>query len=442
MIRHTRRMDPAASTTAPTSAPVPAPSINPGKALVLAIVLGIAGATAGQFFLIITDAVRHAYFTSLPASLGFETPPWWYVILGLLVSAGVIVLARRLPGATGGSPLTGFHFNDPLRVVPGVLLAAFATLILGASLGPEAPTIVIGTTVGALLLRKGSPTLISLGMFLAGMAAIGSIFGNPFVAAFMVLEFIVIGMAPKELAMPAFVALGAGYLVQVGWAALPGLGIHPLSVPGLPEYSQLHAGDLIAGFVLAIIVAVACLLTRGLGEKCAEAAQARPALTVTCAALAIGVVAVVAANVFGINYDELLYSGQSGIPIVVGETSLGVIVVILIARLLIYGMSLGSGFRGGPIFPACFAGVAFGVGLHLLIPSVSVSPMAAVGIAAASAVMTGLPFTSGLLGMLLIGGAGVAIAPFAIVGAVVGAIVRQSATRATTRKSGASAVAS
>jgi H+/Cl- antiporter ClcA len=422
-------MDSAASTTAPTPAPVPAPSINPGKALALAIVLGIAGATAGQFFLIITDAVRHAYFTSLPSALGFDTPPWWYVILGLLVSAGVIVLARRLPGATGSSPLTGFHFNDPLRIVPGVLLAAFATLILGASLGPEAPTIVIGTTVGALLLRKGSPTLVSLGMFLAGMAAIGSIFGNPFVAAFMVLEFIVIGMAPKELAMPAFVALGAGYLVQVGWAAIPGFGIHPLSVPGLPEYSQLHAGDLLAGFVLAIVVAVACLLTRGLGQKCAQVASAHPNITVAGAALVIGIVASVAAVGFGVNYEEILYSGQSGIPLVVGETSLGVIVVILIARLLIYGMSLGSGFRGGPIFPACFAGVAFGVALHLLIPSVSVSPMAAVGIAAASAVMTGLPFTSGLLGMLLIGGAGVAIAPFAIVGAVVGAITRQIATR-------------
>jgi len=431
-------MDSAASTTSPTPAPAPAPTISPGKALALAIVLGIAGATAGQFFLIITDAVRHAYFTSLPASLGFDAPPWWYVIIGLLVSAGVIVLARRLPGTTGLSPLTGFHFNDPLRIVPGVLLAAFATLILGASLGPEAPTIVIGTTVGALLLRKGSPTLVSLGMFLAGMAAIGSIFGNPFVAAFMVLEFIVIGMAPKELAMPAFVALGAGYLVQVGWAAIPGFGIHPLSVPGLPEYSELQAGDLLAGLVLAIIVAVACLLTRGLGQKCAQASQAHPNVTIVSAALVIGIIAVIAANVFGVNYEEILYSGQSGIPIVIGETSLGVIVVILIARLLIYGMSLGSGFRGGPIFPACFAGVAFGVALHLLIPSVSVSPMAAVGIAAASAVMTGLPFTSGLLGMLLVGGAGVAIAPFAIVGAVVGALVRQASARLSARNTGAS----
>ena len=426
-------MDTSINTTAPTAS-----SINPGKALGLAIMLGVLGATAGQFFLFITDELRHAYFSSLPSALGFDAPPWWYVILGLLVSAAIIVFARRLPGATGQSPLTGFHFNDPLRIVPGVLVAALATLILGASLGPEAPTIVIGTSVGAILLRKSNPTVISLAMFLAGIAAIGSIFGNPFVAAFMVLEFIVMGMAPKELALPAFVALGAGYLVQVGWATIPGFGIHPLSVPGLPEYTVLHAGDLLAGLVLAIVVAVACLLTRGLGQQCARAAQARPGVTVFAAALAIGIIAVIAANVFGVNYDELLYSGQSGIPIVVAETSLGTVVVIVIARLLIYGMSLGSGFRGGPIFPACFAGVAFGVGFHLLLPEVSVSPMAAVGIAAASAVMTGMTFTSGVLGMLLIGGAGVAIAPFAIVGAVVGALVRQASARLSARNTGAS----
>jgi ABC-type branched-subunit amino acid transport system permease subunit len=39
--------------------------------------------------------------------------------------------------------------------------------------------------------------------------------------------------------------------------------------------------------------------------------------------------------------------------------------------------------------------------------------------------MLRLPFTSGMLAMLLIGGAGTAIAPFAIIGAVVGFIIRQ-----------------
>jgi hypothetical protein len=39
--------------------------------------------------------------------------------------------------------------------------------------------------------------------------------------------------------------------------------------------------------------------------------------------------------------------------------------------------------------------------------------------------MTRLPFTSGLLAMLLVASAGVQIAPFAIVGAVIGFAARQ-----------------
>jgi hypothetical protein len=65
----------------------------------------------------------------------------------------------------------------------------------------------------------------------------------------------------------------------------------------------------------------------------------------------------------------------------------------------------------------------------LIFPEVSVSALAAAGIAAGSAAMIKLPATSALLGLLLISGAGAAIAPFAILGAVVGLIVRLIAER-------------
>jgi H+/Cl- antiporter ClcA len=406
----------------------------------LAAGVGLVGATAGQFFLLAIDRVREFILDTLPEAIGFDSPPWWYLSLGLILSAVIVLAARRLPGATGRGPLTGFHFDDPLRTVPGVLIAAAATLLLGASLGPEAPTIVVGTTIGALLLRRGSPTTTQLAMFIGGIAAIGSIFGNPFIAAFMVLEFVVVGMAPRVLALPAFVALGSGYLAQVGWNSVPGLGVPSLSVPGLPQYATLQGGDLLVGLVLAVVVALLTLLTRSLGNGWDRLAQQRPALTLLAGAVVTAVVASVAILGFGVDVQTVLYSGQSGIPLVIAETSLATVIVILIARLLVYSTALGSGFRGGPIFPACFLGVTFGVAVHLLLPHVAVSPMAAVGIAAASAAMTGLTFTSGALSMLLIGGAGLAIAPFAIVGAVVGGIVRQVVTsRQVATKAAASA---
>ena len=79
--------------------------------------------------------------------------------------------------------------------------------------------------------------------------------------------------------------------------------------------------------------------------------------------------------------------------------------------------------------PGRFVGGGGAVGGALLFPDVSVSGLAAAGIAAAAAAMIKLPATSALLGALLIGGTGGAIAPFAIAGAVIGLGIRLAADR-------------
>jgi len=61
----------------------------------------------------------------------------------------------------------------------------------------------------------------------------------------------------------------------------------------------------------------------------------------------------------------------------------------------------------------------------LIFSGTPVSPLAAAGIAAAATAIIRLPFTSAMLALLLIGGAGMDVAPFAIIGAVVGFAVRQ-----------------
>lgn len=394
--------------------------------LVLAGVIGVLGASVAQGFLYGIDELQHLYLHTLPEALGWDGPSGWQITLGLLVSAGLIVVAQKLPGNSGKSPLTGFHFDTPLRSVPGILLAAAATLIFGASLGPEAPLIIVGSSVAAIIMRKSNPTVLQLAMFLGGIAAIGSIFGNPFVTAFMILEFVALGVANKAVLMPAFVALGGGYLVQVGWGSWLGLGLHSLSVPGLPNYEHLEPGDLVVGLAVAVVTALLVGVTRGLGERINATATNHAQATITVAALATAGIAVAAVSWFGVDYEQILYSGQSAMPSLIAETSVATIIAIVVGKLLVYGIALGSGFRGGPIFPATYIGVAFGVLAALLITGVCASPLTAAGIAAASTVMTRLPFTSALLAMLLVGGAGTAIAPFAILGAVAGFVVRQA----------------
>lgn len=397
------------------------------RSFILAIIIGLVAASVASLFLWIVDGGQKLVYETLPENFGWDAIPGWWVLLLLLVGAGFVFLSRRLPGHTGGSPLSGFHFTNPISWAPAILIAAFGTLVFGASLGPEGPLIVLGSAVAAILVKRSkSEDITKLAMLLGGMAAIGTIFGNPFVAAFMLLEFAAMGALPVAALVPAFVSLGAGYVTLVGWGSWTGFGVHVLSVPGLPAYDTLEPDDLIAGLLVALVVAVLAALARELGERTDLLGAKRPTVVLFAAAVITAAVAWGVVTIFDVSYNQILFSGQSGMATLIAQTSAGAVAAIVIGKLIVYGIALGGGFRGGPVFPATFIGVGFGVLASLVFTNLSVSAMAAVGIAAAATVMLRLPFTSGMLAMLLVGGAGAAIAPFAIIGAVVGFIVRQA----------------
>jgi len=394
-------------------------------ALGLAIVLGILGALGASVFIFVMDEAQKWIWEDLPAALGFDGLPMWWVALMLLIGACVVALAWRLPGATGNGPLTGFHFDTPAINAPSILLAALGSLIFGFVLGPEAPLIIMGTTIGALLMRGRAPQLVQMGMLLGGAAAIGAIFGNPFVMAFMLLEFAALGVLPAIALVPSLVALGSGYLVQIGVGPWSGIGTHSLAVPGLPTYDNLSVRDLIFGLVIAVVASIAAAIARELGERVAQLAAKHRGFVLFAVALLTAALAIAVTEITGVDVGFVLFSGQSDMTSLIAETSILTVVLVLIAKTLAYGMALGGGYRGGPIFPATFLGVAVGVLSSLVFPEISVTAMAATGIAATATVMLRLPFTSALLAMVLLSSSGAAVAPFAIMGAVVGFGVRQ-----------------
>jgi H+/Cl- antiporter ClcA len=132
---------------------------------------------------------------------------------------------------------------------------------------------------------------------------------------------------------------------------------------------------------------------------------------------------VIASNGFGLPANQVLFNGASGIPTLLTQTSIVTVLVIMACKLIAYSAALGGGFRGGPIFPATFLGVAAGV-LASLVFGVSVTAMAAAGIAGVAAAMMKLPATSALLATLLLMSSIQTAAPFAIYGAVIGFLIR------------------
>ena len=110
--------------------------------------------------------------------------------------------------------------------------------------------------------------------------------------------------------------------------------------------------------------------------------------------LAIGLLAELGGQL-GADPMDILFSGQASLNAVT-SSSTKIVLVLLVAKLLAYAVSLGCGFRGGPVFPAIFLGVAL-ASLTVVVFDVSPTLAIAVGAAAGTAAQTRLLITPVLL---------------------------------------------
>jgi chloride channel protein, CIC family len=380
--------------------------------------IGIPAALVAALFLALVHDLEHWLWHDLPDSLGHPSPPWFLVVGLPVVGALLVVIARALlPGDGGHEPLEGLATAPtPVSHGPGVALAALGTLSFGAVLGPEAPIVALGSVVGvaagriASVGQRGSAVLSGAGEF----SAISALFGGPIVAGMLLVEGgVAMGAALLPLLLPGLVAAAIGYLVFIGFGSWGGLETQGLVVPNLPLYDGVHVGDLTVGIVVGLLAAVIVAAVRRLGTAVDGRGErlGMPALLLG-GALAVGLLAE-AAEVLGADPLDVLFSGQASIPAVVGEDSTKIIIVLLVAKFLAYGVSLGCGFRGGPIFPAIFLGIALA---SLTIVWFDVSPTLAVsvGTAAGMAAQTRLIVTPVLLSTLLVGSQGLDTAPAAV----------------------------
>ena len=221
------------------------------------------------------------------------------------------------------------------------------------------------------------------------------------------------GAALLPVLLPGFVAAAIGYVVFIGFGSWGGLDTQGLVVPNLPLYDGVHVGDLTIGIIVGLLAAAIVTAVRRLGTEVDGRADrlGMPALLLG-GALAVGLLAELA-DVLGADPLDVLFSGQASIPAVIGEDSTKIIVVIVVAKFLAYGVSLGCGFRGGPIFPAIFLGIAL-ASLTVVWFDVSPTLAVAVGTAAGMAAQTRLIVTPVILASLLVGSQGLDTVPAAV----------------------------
>jgi H+/Cl- antiporter ClcA len=397
--------------------------------LVLAAIIGVPVSAAAYFFLALVAKLQVWIFTDLPKDVGFHSEPLWWPIPPLVL-AGVLVslTIRYLPGTGGHSPADGLKVGGgpaaPIEL-PGIVLAAFATLCLGVVLGPEAPLIALGGGLGVLairLVKRDAPARTQAVVAAAGsFAAISTLFGSPLLGAFLLMEASGIAGAMLELVLvPGLLAAGVGSLIFLGLDHLTGLGTFSLAIPGLPHVGSPTGAEFLWALAIGLMAALAGSGIRWLGLFLRSHVERRMLLLTPVVGLAVAGLAIAYAAGTGKGSSEVLFSGQSALgPLITHSASytVGALLLLLVCKGLAYGASL-SGFRGGPTFPALFLGAAGGMALSHL-PGLPLIYGVAMGIGAMCAVMLRLPMTSVLLATLLLSSDGLQVMPLAIVAVVV-----------------------
>ena len=388
--------------------------------LVASSVIGVIVSLVSWAFLELTHFIQDWTYVDLPQSLGYATAPQWWplpvlAIAGLLIAFAVV----KLPGHGGHEPTGGLETAEPMTPsqLPGVVLAAAATIGLGLVLGPEAPLIAIGSGVALFLAGLSPRTIPDQGKLILGaaasFAALATIFGSPIVGAVIIIEAAGLGGPTLPVVLlPGLLAAGFGSLAFVGIGSLTGLSTEAYTLPPLvlPAYPTPHLSDFLWTIPLALVAACVVFMITQLARRTEGVVAPRPFIFYPAAAVLVGVIAVVFSEITGESEVAVLFSGENALSSVIdqaGTISVGTLALLVLCKALAWAISMGAA-RGGPTFPAILLGTVGGL-LAMRLPGFAEAPAIGVLVGAAVVSVLQLPLSSILLALLITqSGAGVA----------------------------------
>jgi len=285
-------------------------------------------------------------------------------------------------------------------------IAAAVSLGTGASLGPEGPSVEIGSNVGVFLGKVLQVSQERQRLLLGAGAAAGFAagFNAPIAGVFFALE-VVLGttFATSSVSVVLLSAVVAALISQIGLGGQPAF-----TLPSYEVRSPLELPLYLGLGLLASLVSIAYTQAIQLSQQFFQGKingfgsmeKIPPGLRSVLGGACIGAVALIFPQVLGIGYETIeamLRDVQFSLPLLMS---------LLIAKLLITALSLGSGFVGGLFAPAMFLGASLGaaygktLGLFPLFISANIAAppaYAMVGMAAVLAASVRAPLTAILL---------------------------------------------
>jgi len=349
------------------------PDVTPRKLLLLAVPAILVGVLSALILWMLdraADALSNVIWDTLPDALSIDPNGWWIILVLTITGVAVGIALQVLPGHGGPDSATTELVGAPLplRSLPGLAVVTLIGLAGGVSLGPENPIIAINTAIMVAIFARLIPQVpAQVSMLLAAAATIGALFGTPVAAALVFTGLVAAVRTGGSLWDKLFLPLAA--------AGAASITMHLLGAPpfafDMPAYGPAQAFDILTGVLVACAVTVVGLAALAVFPFVYRTLHAlrHPIIICTVGGLILGILGFIGGPITmfkGLTQmGELLQD-----PGQYDAGQLAVIAGIKIVALLVAASAL---FRGGRVFPATFIGVALGLLVSTLFPSLPMS---------------------------------------------------------------------
>jgi H+/Cl- antiporter ClcA len=370
------------------------------KLTAVAIPVGVAVALLALGLLDLIGLITHLVYTGTLAT-GIDPPDTsvlggWSILVpvagGLIVGLMARVGSERIrghgiPEAMETILLRGSRMEPRLAVLKPISSAV--SIGTGGPFGAEGPIIVSGGAVGSIVGQLLHLTAAERRTLLVAGAAGGmtAVFATPVAAVLLAVELLLFEWRPRSMIPVALAACAAEAIREV-------LAHHGL-LRAAPLFATTQHGQLGAAVSGgAILIGIACGGLAWVMTRCVYGAEDLfgrlplhwswwPAL----GGIVVGVGGLIDPRALGVGYDTI---GAE----LAGRLTLDTLLVLLIVKLVIWSVALGSNTSGGILAPLLMLGAALGGLLGAVLPGAGEGTWALLGMAAALAGVTRSPFTS------------------------------------------------
>ncbi len=344
------------------------------RLIVDTVLLGVVGALSAQVFMFMLHAAQAFFLTWLA---GYQPPglpdeggvlrqaigphglwliPVATTLGGLLSGILVYSLAPEAEGHGTDTAVKAFHRAKGFirgRVPPLKMVASAITIGSGGAAGREGPTALISAGIGSVYagLTHRSDEEQRL-LVLIGMAAgLSAIFRSPIGTALFAIEVLYSDMEFEASAL-LYTMLGSvvAYAINglfVGWQPLFQVP-SGLPVPGFFDYLWY----IVLGLAAGVVATVLPMLFYGLRDAF-HALPIPPHVKPAIGGLGVGLLAVALPQVLGGGYGWI----QEAID---GRLALQLLLLLVLAKMLAFALTVSSGGSGGVFAPSLFVGAMLG----------------------------------------------------------------------------------